>query len=338
MLTERQKMLLNLVVGEYIQTASPIGSHTLVQRHRLNLSSATVRNEMVELEEAGYVTRPHSSGGAMPTDQGYRLYVESLLATAVLSTQEENTIRHQFHQVEMELEQWSRLAAAVMARMAQNVALVTMPRASETRWRRLELILLHESVILTILISQEGLVRQQMMHAAEQVSQEELNTFANLLNATLAGLTSRQVREAPLPQGGWRGAVIAEALDMMAAADAAAQERPYIEGLSLMLSQPEFSSTDRVQGIVAALEEGRFLRQLVSDIARNERLRIVIGAENPEDAMRQCTLLLANYGVEGNAVGIIGLLGPRRMDYRRTIPMLGYVASLLTELNANLMD
>ncbi len=338
MLTERQKMLLTLIVGEYIQTAAPIGSHTLVQRHRLTLSSATVRNEMMELEEAGYIIRPHTSAGAVPADLGYRLYVESLLATAALSSQEENTIRHQFHQVEMELEQWGRLAAAVMARMAQNVALVTMPRAAETRWRRLELILLHESVVLAILISQEGQVRQQMMQVAEPVTQEDLNALANQVNAALEGLTYRLVRQAPLPRTGWRGTVAAEALDMMAGVDASAQERPHIEGLSLMLSQPEFASTDQVQGIVAALEEGRFLHTLVTDIGSNERLRIVIGAENPEDAMRQCALLLASYGVEGNAVGVIGLLGPRRMDYRRAIPMLGYVAGLLTELNTNLMN
>jgi heat-inducible transcriptional repressor len=293
---------------------------------------------MVELEERGYIVRPHSSSGALPSDEGYRYYVRTLTTVTAPEPEERRTIRHQFHQLESELEQWARLAAAIIARTAQNVALVTLPHERESHWHRLEIVGLQASTALLQLGLREPPVRQHILSLGGPVSQESLNALAARLNSLFAGLSHRQIihREERLEP--WEERIADEALGMLAQADAAALERPYFYGLSQLLGQPEFASTDRVRRVVETLEEGRFLQPLLQEPPGGLGVRVIIGEENPDDAMWQCALVLSDYGVEATALGIIGLLGPRRMDYRRAIPTVRYLATLLTELSAGLLE
>src|SRR3712207_4027636 len=180
-LSERQQAILRLIVQEYVATGRPVGSKTLVERHGIAYSSATIRNEMADLETAGYVQHLHTSGGRVPTDRGYRYFVHQLLGDVELPSSEQIMIRHQFRQVELQLEQWMELAATVLARAAGNVSVVTAPRTATPRLRHLELIALQPRLGLLILVTADSSVRQVMVHWPEEVEQDALSRLADAL-------------------------------------------------------------------------------------------------------------------------------------------------------------
>ena len=194
MLSQRQEQILKIMVGEYVATARPVGSALIGRKHGLGISSATIRNEMARLEEEGYITRLHISGGGVPSDQGYRFYVKSLTQESEgVSLEERRMLSHLFHQIELELEEWTRLAAALLARMVHNVAGVTSPKAEKSRIKHLELVALQESLALLILLLQEAKLRQHLIAFDSVVSQDELSMVSNEFNELFNGLTWPQV-------------------------------------------------------------------------------------------------------------------------------------------------
>lgn len=202
MLSERQANLLKIIVGEYVASAAPVASSSLVKKYQLPVSSATVRNEMAELEENGFVTHPHTSAGRVPSDRGYRYYVESLPEPLPLPEPVRRAIRREFRQVELAIEVWSRLAATILARVVQNAALVTAPKAPDVRLRHLELVELHATLAMLILVLREARVKPQMVTLARPTDQEELHAVSARLNQLLAGAGPAEIarvgREAPL--------------------------------------------------------------------------------------------------------------------------------------------
>jgi heat-inducible transcriptional repressor len=188
-LTERQREILGLAVREYIHTAKPVGSGTVCQRYCLNVSSATVRSEFAALTELGYLMQPHTSAGRVPTAKGYRYFVEQLMQEAELPAAEQVLIRHQFHQIARDLDEWIKLAASVLAQVSESAALITAPQPRRVRFRHVELISISELTGLMILVLQDGSVHQQMMVFAGSVTQEQLSRLSNKLNAQFANLS-----------------------------------------------------------------------------------------------------------------------------------------------------
>src|SRR5438552_249221 len=195
MLNERRANLLNLIIEEYVDSAVPVGSKSIVEKHRFPYSSATVRIEMARLEEEGFIGQPHTSAGRVPSDKGYRYYVESLMAEEQLAHDEREMIRHQFHQAERDLEEWFQLAAAVLAHSVRNFAVVTSPRSPEARLRHIQLVALHELSALLVVVLQEARIRQQVLNFTEPVAQEELNTLATRLNGAFGGMGPFEIRD-----------------------------------------------------------------------------------------------------------------------------------------------
>jgi hypothetical protein len=192
-LTERQRLILRLIVREYVATGRPVGSRTLVDNSGIGVSPATIRNEMAALEERGYLEHLHTSGGRIPTDRGYRYFVAHLMGDIELPSSEQLTILHQFRQVELQLEQWIELAAATLARAAGNVSVVSAPIPQSPRLRHLELVALQPRLGLIILVTTDGAVRQVMAHWPEDAGQETLSPLADTLAATLRGYTPEEI-------------------------------------------------------------------------------------------------------------------------------------------------
>src|SRR5437588_377341 len=195
-LTRRQEHILKTIVEKYVSTAHPVGSAAIVSASGLPVSSATVRNEVAVLEEIGLVHQLHTSGGRVPTDSGYRYYVERLMSHAHLPSTDARTIRHQFHQAHSEVGEWLKLAATVMAHRMRNVGLVTAPKSTEIRLRHIEIISIHNNIGLLIVVLQDGTVMQEMISLAEEHTQEELSATADRLNALLRGRTAVDVETA----------------------------------------------------------------------------------------------------------------------------------------------
>src|SRR6266542_6163848 len=181
-MNERRQLVLKLVIQEFIETSSPVASELLVRKYGLNYSSATIRNEMSALEELGFLTHWHTSAGRVPTDAGYRYYVETLMDRTPLSATEQRTIRHQFYQVRSELDQWIQLAGAVLARTAQNASVVTPPRSYQARFKHLELIAIHDTTVLLVLVLHDGTIRQQTFTVDSARPQDDLSRGAGRIN------------------------------------------------------------------------------------------------------------------------------------------------------------
>ena len=335
MLTERRSALLNNIIEEYVSTAVPVGSQHIVSKHHMDVSSATVRLEMARLEEDGFINQPHTSAGRVPSDKGYRYYVESLMSEESIPWTERETIRHQFHQAEHALEQWFQLAAAVLAHSVSNFAVVTSPRSKQPRLRHVQLVPLHETSALCVIVLNEARIRQQVVSFREPFGQMMLSDSANRLSRRIDGLSLAEIRAQPASQSEIEESVVGTVIDLMEE-DAAALGDVFRDGVREVLSQPEFSQSERILELVDVLEQTSLSSAIpVRDLGA-EGLSVVIGAENQHEAMRGCSIVVARYGQDGGPYGVVAVLGPTRMRYARTIPTVRFLASLLSDLVAQI--
>lgn len=337
MLSPRKATILKTIVSEHISTVMPVPSDIIAHKYKLGVSSATVRNEAARLEEGGYISRPHPSAGSLPTDQGYRYYVECLLEEVELSEADRTSIKR-FLQTEMwQHEEWLHLVASVLAQLAGNAALVSPPRVSQARVGHIELVPLHEFLVMLILVMQQVKLKEHLIPVSEAISHDELASVANKLNATYRGLNHSQIvvkRQSVLPQNtvAFEDRVTEEVMRLLQSEDEEQSEEPCVEGLRYTLSQPEFASTYEMLELVGVLEEKSWLKSILSRQSGASGVKVIIGSENVEDAMRRCSLVIARYGVPGQFSGSVGVIGPTRMAYARTIATVQYVADLLNQL------
>jgi heat-inducible transcriptional repressor len=334
MLSQRQAALLKLIIGEYVSTAEPVGSKSIADKYRLGYSSATIRNEMADLEGAGYITHPHTSAGRVPSDRGYRYYVETMDAEQVLPDAIQRTIRHQFHQVEMEIEEWARLAASVLARVVQNATLVTLPKSPDVRLHRVELVELHESLAMLILVLREARVKQHMVSLPIPADQRLLYEVSGRLNSLIAGAGASEVervlRDADLNP--IEHQVLTATLKSLQSFAKAGSDEVNVAGLPDVLSQPEFRGKDRARELAGVFSRPGPLADALGALVGDESFQVIIGAENSDSDMKDLSVVLANYGLPGEMSGLIGVLGPTRMSYDRAIPTVRFLSSLMTEL------
>ncbi|MPZ98268.1 MAG: heat-inducible transcription repressor HrcA [Dehalococcoidia bacterium] len=333
MLTERRAAILRMVVSEYIRTAEPVSSKGLVDRHRLSVSSATIRNEFARLEEEGYITHPYTSAGRIPSDRGYRHYVESLMAEEPVGADEQRTIEHQLHQVLGGLDEWLSLTATILAAAVGNVAVVTRPRATGSRLKHLQLVELHGEATLLVAVMDDGRVRQRILPAREPAHQAQLTERAQRLNMWVAGADSVAVRALVTDDLPPDEAVVLRAVSDLIDEERLAEET-FLDGLRSVLQQPEFSSVDRMLEAVRQLEAYR-VRSLLEHAAAGDlggATRVLIGREHGDDTMQDWSVVVSNYGDAEGALGTIAVVGPTRMRYERTIPRVRYVSTLMSQL------
>ncbi len=331
-LSPRQREILSIVVRTYINTAAPVGSATIAENCPLGVSSATIRNELAYLESCGYLTHPHTSAGRLPTEKGYRYFVEQLMQDAELPLAEQRMIRHQFYQVRMNLEHWMRLTAAVLAHTSQAAALVTAPQTPQTRMKHVKLISVSDAFALIVLVLHGGIVRQEMLPLASPIAQEGLEGISNKLNAILQGLNVAEMGRKfqtldPLEQ-----IVMDKILSMMLTVERDRSVIAYRDGLAQILQQPEFSEPDRMRHIVQLWEGAGLLEKMMMAMGHTNGVQVVIGGEGQWEDMEGYSIVLAQYGDVERASGALGVLGPLRMPYRRAVSAVRYVSQVLTEL------
>jgi len=322
-------------VGQYIVKAAPVPSQSIINDFELAVSSATIRNEMAHLEQEGYITRPHPSAGSVPSDKGYRYYVETL-SDIELPLAEQLLVRHLFHQVERELEDWLSLAATLTAQLVQNVAVVTMPKPANCQFKHLELVALKDSLALVVLVLHGARLRQQLITFDQTISQEELTTIANKLNTAYADLTRTKISAKKLKLSATEQEVNDCLLKIMQDEDEQEYEHLSLDGLHFTLNQPEFRHGQRGQ-ILTELVDGRNLMRIITpEELTSQEVQVIIGKENRAENIQECSVVINQYGLPEEAVGIISVVGPTRMPYARTISAVHYISSVLNQLVAEL--
>ena len=332
--------MLRAVVEDYVLTAIPVGSKALVHRYGLGVSPATVRSAMAELEALGLLTHPHTSAGRVPSDLGYRLYVEALMREAELDMTDRLTIRHQFSQVSLTSNDWLRLAASVLAGKhacgigrdagAISTRAVRPCPARGARRRHAPARARPRRRERPSAPPRPAALERELPE--EPVDQAALDAAAAALNAELAGLTAPQARRrAPKlsPLAARIGEVVAA---MLEGADSVVVEDVFTDGIGHVLEQPEFAEGSKLRPILEILQRSDFLQQLVPVLTRSGGVHVIIGRENTNDAMHEVSLVFAPYGAPDRALGLLGVLGPTRMRYPRAIPTVRYLSTLMNEL------
>jgi heat-inducible transcriptional repressor len=337
----RTGAILRAVIDEYVNSAAPVSSGSLVSHYPLGVSSATVRNVLADLEAMGLLTHPHTSAGRIPTDAGYRYYVQVLADDWSVPPVEQRMIRHQFGQVEFASEQWFRLAASTLAASTRTAGLATTAKPKAARVRRVDLLSVQDRLALMIVVFREGTTKQVLHNLPSAAAQAELNAVAGLLNVLAVDRTADEIEAAlaDLPAGD-EATEETEILQRvgerlvrtMREFDAEAIDDLFSEGLLNVMAEPEFERSEKVRQVFAALENRSYLGSLVDAVARADSVQVFIGHENQPTEMHDVSLILAPYGRVGRAVGVVGVLGPTRMPYPQAIASVQFVSDLMSEL------
>jgi heat-inducible transcriptional repressor len=334
----RSQAILRAVIEEYVTTATPVGSQALVDRYRLGVSSATVRNVLAELELAGLLGHPHTSAGRIPTDSGYRWYVESIIDSAPMPEVEQLMIRHQFGQVEFASEHWFRLAASTIASLTHAAGLATPAKPAAAHVRRVDLVSINERMASLVVVLREGSIKQSLVTLITAEDQAALSLVAAVLNDIVHDATAFQLERAlatldpATPHAELVLRVGERIIRVLEDYDRTAVEEVFSDGLLNVMGAPEFAHSEKLRRVFTALENRAYLGALVGSVAASGRVNVFIGHENEAPDMREVALVLAPYGRRDRAVGVVGVLGPTRLAYSEAIGTVRFVSGLMNEL------
>ncbi|MDH5505634.1 MAG: heat-inducible transcriptional repressor HrcA [Anaerolineae bacterium] len=341
-LTDRQRLILGLVVQEYVEHAQPVGSKRLVEHYNLELSSATIRNEMAALSDYGFLRQPHTSAGRIPTEAGYSFFVRQLMQRPSLPASTKQTITHQFYQARQDMDQWMRLTASILAHQSQAASLVTSPQSRQARFKHVELILTTGRQALMVLVLLGGKVRQQMLVLAEPVSQEKLTAASKLLNHLFLGRAANEIGSAPPELDALNRDIFHLVSQELSRSSSTLTGEIFHDGWTNVLAEPEFAESEAARKALRVLEERPLLEDLLSQTMMNTEVggvQVLIGGEGNWEELSECSLVLARYGAPELATGILGVLGPLRMSYGNAISTVNFVAGLLSNLvNDTMVD
>jgi heat-inducible transcriptional repressor len=334
----RAQAILRAVIEEYVSTANPVGSQALVERYRLGVSSATVRNILAELELAELLSHPHTSAGRIPTDAGYRWYVESIIDSALMPEVEQLMIRHQFGQVEFASEHWFRLAASTIASLTRAAGLATPAKPAAAHIRRIDVVSISDRLASLVVVLREGSIKQSLVTLESPEDQAALTMVAGIVNDLVAGTTASRAEAAllrlhpGLPHQALVRRIGDRIVRVLRDYDTEAVEEVFSDGLLNVMGAPEFAHSDKLRRVFSALENRAYLGELVGTVSASGVVQVFIGHENAPPDMREVALVLAPYGRRDRAVGVVGVLGPTRLAYSEAIGTVRFVSGLMNEL------
>ena len=340
-LDERKLKILQAIIRNYLETGEPVGSRTISKYTDLNLSSATIRNEMADLEELGYIVQPHTSAGRIPSDKGYRLYVDQMLAEKEEkldhATQEVKEMHQMLLEKEGKMESILKQMAKMLAVNTNYATLVTAPQVKGNKIKFLQLSRVDVGQLLATIVVEGNVIKNNMIHVEKSLDDETLLKLNILLNTNLNGLPIEDINLAMITklkqQAGIYDGIIAEVMDAVAAVIRENDDiEIYTSGANNIFKYPELSDNQRASELINTLEEKQMLTELVQDSMADENntgIQVYIGNETPVQTMKDCSVVTATYELEEGVKGTIGIIGPRRMDYDKVISTLTTLKSQL---------
>jgi heat-inducible transcriptional repressor len=323
----RKQAILRAVVHEFTTSAVPVGSQALQSRYFVNLSAATIRSELANLTDLGYLTQPHTSAGRVPTDSGYRYFVDFLMDLEPIPDRVKVYIAGEMRAAPADVEGMVERVAMTVAAVTQNASVASAPQGTLGRIKHLDLVSLEPNEVLLILLLEGNLLRQQVVNTTEAASQARLTRLAAKLNASLAARSSDDARrrydEAPL---GLEKELLGRVIAMLDVYEKGSEGLVVHDGVRNLLRHPEFAESSRLTQVLEVLEETRYLTVLLRQLIGDSDLQIVIGSENTSSQLQGCTVVLTTYGPSERLKGVLGVIGPTRMAYSQTVARLQAVA------------
>lgn len=333
-LDDRKAAILRAIVACYVRWGEPVGSKTLVERYRLGVSSATVRNEMGALEDFGFIYQPHTSAGRIPTDSGYRYYVNVWGNSVSLPEEERRRVRRFFGEPRWELEEALRNTASLLSSLTADAAIVFAPSLDHSVVRHVELISLAGPRAMLVLVTDTGRVENHIVWGPERIDEVHLGSASEMLNRFVVGVPLEKAASTitdhlerfPLEL---RGTVAAVAKVLEEEMTSSESERVFLEGTSHIVDEQKFADLETVRQVIGALEHRRSVLVLLADAIASSEVSVRIGSENQAAEMQFCSVITAPYGSEGHVIGSLAVIGPTRMDYLRSIAAVNEVSSNL---------
>jgi heat-inducible transcriptional repressor len=337
-LEDRKKKVLEAIILDYIATAEPVGSRTITKKYDLGVSPATIRNEMADLEDLGLIEQPHTSAGRIPSQFGYRYYVDYLMEKENLTNEIKNYIRKNLRDEIKAKEDIVQGAVRLLSQISRHTAVLILSTFSQNVLTHVQLLPVGDHRLVLILVLDNGHVEHQVIELEKSLSGAEIDEMAEMLRQAVCGLTVEQWRKLPLNavRSQWEGRIhlLKEILDVIEDTLTVEYERKlYLSGTLNIMNQPEFRDVDKVRQVLSLLEEQRIMEDLMMKMDEGESrpISIKIGTENEYENLSACSLVTATYHINGKVMGRIGLLGPTRMDYSRNISLLNYMSQYLSD-------
>ncbi len=336
-LNERSQNILEAIVEDYIASAEPVGSRAITRRHDFNLSPATVRNVMADLEDLGLLCSPHTSAGRIPTAKGFQYYIDTLLQVRNLSQQEKQRLSESYHFGGMKIEDVMKEVGRVLSGLSKYTGLVMAPKFSTTVFKQIEFIRMSSERLLVIYVAESGLVQNKIVEADPCLTNQQLEQISNYLNQELNGLSIHEVRaklsKELQEQRNLYDQLQKQALSLSCAAlQDEDEEQIFVSGASLMLEQPEFSSPQQMKRLIHTLESKSMLIELLDRSQSAQGVQIFIGSESNCVDMEGYSLISSNFSSPKGAIGTLGVIGPVRMDYSQVIPIVDFTAQLVSRV------
>jgi heat-inducible transcriptional repressor len=335
MLTERQLLILQIIIEDFIHSAQPVGSRTLSKKEEITFSSATIRNEMADLEELGYIEKTHSSSGRVPSEKGYRFYVDHLLSPQSLPQEEIVQVKSLFAEKMLEMEKIAQQSAKILSDLTSYTAIVLGPKVSENKLKNVQIVPIGNRSAVAIIVTDSGHVQSKTITVPESIEMGDLEKMLNILNEKLVG-----VPIADLHNKIFKEIVIVlrqhirsydQAMKLL---DGTFQfpisEKIYFGGKTNMLTQPEFHDIDKVRSLLNMIEQEQEFYQMLRH--KEMGIQVKIGRENASSAMEDCSLITATYSLGEEQLGTFAILGPTRMDYARVISLLQLFTAQLSSV------
>lgn len=336
-LDERKTKILQAIIRNYLETGEPVGSRTISKYTDLNLSSATIRNEMADLEEMGYILQPHTSAGRVPSDMGYRFYVDAMMEAKEREVVE---MKEMLLERQDKMEQMLQQVAKVLARDTQYATLISAPQTHGSKVKFVQLSRVDEGQILAVIVAEGNVIKNNILNVREELSDETLLKLNILLNTNLTGLSIQDINlgmiSAMKQQAGIHSAIVSEVIDAVAEAIKAEDDLEiYTSGTNNIFRYPELADQQKASELINTFEEKQLLGNLLQDsLSENPgtNIQVYIGDETSVKSMRDCSVVTATYELGEGMRGTIGIVGPKRMDYDRVIETLKSLQSKLDEL------
>ena len=338
-LDDRPREILKLIVRSYVNSGDPVGSRTLAKTMEWRLSPATIRNIMSDLEEEGYLAQPHTSAGRIPSEKGYRFYVDNLADSGKVSKSDERYINRVLSESETPEDIMSR-ASFILSTISKNVGLVIAPPMAATILKHIEFVELGDGKILVVFVSKTGLLHRKLIRVAERYTQEELDRAGRYLVEKFSGKTLTEIRNELVRLMQFERTLFDRMLALLRTwgetlCEEAGPDSIYLQGTSNILNQPEFADVERMRMLFQMFEEkGRLVKILNECISNNppEGVKISIGSELGVPNMRDFTLITSSYASNDRTTGFLGIIGPTRMEYERSISIVSYLGRLIGEM------
>jgi len=335
-LSERKKLILRAIIDDYIHSAEPVGSRSISKRHELSLSSATIRNEMADLEEMGYLEQPHTSAGRVPSDKGYRFYVDQLMEPRIPSTEEMESIRNALEGTISELSQFIRNASNVVSKVTRYTSLASAPLSKKKSLKTVQVVYIDSGKALVVGITNTGMVKNVLVKVSNILTPDMLLRVSNFLNEHLSGRTLDRIDFDLLKKSGDAigldynliTPIIKGVTDCINLAD---DSEVFFDGATNIFNYPEFSDTVRAKEFLSMLDEKEVIQKILFSDDSNRPINIKIGRENEFEEVKDCTVVLTSYRIGNSIKGTFGIIGPTRMEYSKVISSIHYIRKKLDQ-------